>query len=154
MNLTARAVLSDCTRAHALLEDQSDKIRFRLFWVAGVALLRAVGHVLQKVDSERSPVIKIQVQRAYSEWKLDREANAIFWEFIEDERNNILKEYEIGFLAGPIDVLAQPSEQMCSIDENLFCPISEGRYAGEDGRDVMADAIAWWERQLNAIENA
>jgi hypothetical protein len=153
MSLTARTVLSDCKNAHVLLEDELDKIRFRLFWVAGVALLRAVGHVLQKVDGERSPAIKLQIQRAYSEWKSEKEANAIFWEFIEDERNNILKEYAIGFLSGPVEVLAQPNGEIVLLDENLFCPIAEGRYAGEDGRDVMADAIAWWERQLDAIES-
>jgi hypothetical protein len=154
MNLTAKTVLSDCKNAHALLEEESDKTRFRLFWVAGVALLRAVGHVLQKVDAEQSPALKAEIGRAYAEWKRNKEANAIFWEFIEDERNNILKEYEIGFLAGPIDVVVQPNAESFSLDENLFCPIAEGRYAGEDGRDVMADAITWWEQQLNVIENA
>src|SRR6058998_1514510 len=144
MNLTARTVLSDCKNAHALLDDESHTIRFRLFWVAGVALLRAVGHVLQKVDAERNPAMKLQIERAYSEWKRDKETNAIFWEFIEDERNNILKEYAIGFLAGPIDVLVQPGAEIVSLDGNLFCPIADGRYAGEDGRDVMADAITWW----------
>jgi hypothetical protein len=153
MNLTARTVLNDCKNAHALLEDESDKIRFRLFWVAGVALLRAVGHVLQKVDAERSPALKAEIGRAYAEWKRDREANAMFWEFIEEERNNLLKEYEIGFLAGPINVLVQPNAGSFSLDENLFCPIAEGPYAGEDGRVVMANAITWWEQQLNAIEN-
>jgi hypothetical protein len=153
MNLTARTVLCDCKSAHALLEDESDAIRFRLFWVAGVALLRAVGHVLRKVDSERSPAVKFQVERAYSDWKRDRDAHAIFWEFIEHERNNILKEYEIGLVAGPVEVLVQPNVEIFSLGENLFCPIAKGRYAGEDGRDLMTDAITWWERQLNTIEN-
>ena len=154
MKLTARTVLRDCKSAHALLEDESDEVRFRLFWVAGVALLRAAGHVLQKVDAERSPAIRLQVERAYSQWKRDREANAIFWEFIENERNHILKEYEIGFLYGPIHMAVQPMVQTFSLDECLFCPIAAGRYAGEDGRDVMADAITWWEKQLNALEPA
>lgn len=154
MNLTARTVLNDCKSAHALLEDESDRTRFRLFWVAGVALLRAVGHVLQKVDTEQSSALKAAIGRAYAEWKRDKEANAVFWEFIENERNNILKEYEIGFLAGPIDVIVQPNAESFPLDGNLFCPIAEGRYAGEDGRDVMADAITWWEQQLSVIENA
>ncbi len=153
MNLTAKTVLGDCKNAHALLEEESDPIRFRLFWIAGVALLRSVGHVLQKVDAERSPAVKLQVERVYSQWKRDRETNAILWEFIENERNNILKEYQIGFLAEPIEVVVQPNAQPFSLDENLFCPIAEGRYAGEDGRDVMADAISWWEKQIDILEN-
>src|SRR5690349_3443692 len=78
----------------------------RLYWVAGVALARAVGHVLQKVDGEHDATIQRAVASAYAAWKADKQANAIFWGFIEQERNQILKEYEVGFLAGPIDVVA------------------------------------------------
>jgi len=153
MKLTARTILSDCKNAQAVLEDESDTVRFRLFWVAGVVLLRAVGHVLHKVDRDRSPAIKLQIDQAYEKWKGDRETNAIFWEFIDDERNRMLKEYEIGFLSGPINVLVQPSGEIATLDHNLFCPIADGRYSGEDSRDVMAEGIAWWEKQLSAIEN-
>jgi hypothetical protein len=153
MNLTARTVLIDCKNAHALLEDEAEPTHLRLFWVTGVVLLRAVGHVLQKVDAQRSPVIKHKIEQLYSEWKRDKEANAIFWKFIEQERNNILKKYTIGFLAGPIDVIVQPTGEPYSLDGNLFCPIADGLYAGQDGRDVMADAIIWWDKQLSSIEN-
>jgi hypothetical protein len=105
------------------------------------------------VDTKRSPLLKVKIGQAYAEWERDKEANAIFWEFIEHERNNILKEYAIGFLAGPIDIVVQPNAECYSLDENLFCPIDKGRYAGEDGRDVMADASTWWEQQLTSIEN-
>jgi hypothetical protein len=152
MTLKARTVLNDCKSAHSLLEDETDEVRLRLFWVAGVALLRAVGHVLHKVDSEQSPALKLRIERAFSSWKKDREANAILWEFIEDERNNLLKEYDVGFLSGPVHMLIEPEGQAFTLDENLFCPISDGRYAGEDGRDVMAGAIAWWENQLANLE--
>lgn len=66
----------------------------------------------------------------------------------------MLKEYEIGFLSGPIGVLAQAEGKVYELDENLFCPIVDGRYAGEDCRDVLATAIAWWEKQLDLIEAA
>ena len=57
-----------------------------LFWVAGVALLRAVGHVLHKVDGTRCPKLKEIIARRWAEWKADRTANAVFWNFIEEER--------------------------------------------------------------------
>ena len=137
------------TRLIFLQEETRPEV-FRLYWVAGIALARAVGHVLQKVDGERDDTTKRAVASAYAAWKADRQACAIFWDFMEQERNQILKEYEIGFLAGPIDVVA--GGELHTLGEHLFCPIADGTFAGEDCRDILAQAIAWWESQLNSIE--
>lgn len=153
MTATARKVLADCKTAHNLLEAESDTARFRVLWVSGVALLRSVGHVLQKVDSKRDPQIAGAVVAAWERWKVDREANAVFWEFIEEERNNILKEYEFGFLSGPVNVLVTPSDEIFTLDDSLLCPVADGRFAGEDCRDILAEGIAWWERELSAIDS-
>jgi hypothetical protein len=153
MLTVARKVLADCKAAHELLETESDAARFRLIWVAGVALLRTVGHVLEKVDSRRDPKTAVAARAAWKRWKADKEANAIFWEFIEEERNNILKEYEFGFLSGPIGVLVTPGHDLFALDGNLFCPLAEGRFAGEDCRDVLAEGIEWWEEELRQIES-
>ena len=50
MTARARIVLEDCRLALQLLEEETDLRRWRLHWVAAVALVRAVGHVLEKVD--------------------------------------------------------------------------------------------------------
>lgn len=146
----ARKVLADCKHALDLLETETAPETFRVLWVAGVALARAVGHVLQKVDGERDAGVKKAVSAAYASWKTDRAGNAIFWDFIEEERNQVLKQYEIGFFAGPVDVLA--TGEVHILDENLFCPLTEGSFAGEDCRDVLEQAIGWWEKQLATIE--
>lgn len=148
--LHARKVLDDCKKAHELLEDETDDTKFRILWVAGIALARAVGHVLDKVDSKQNETAKRVISSAYENWKKDREGNKIFWEFIDDERNRVLKEYEMGFLSGPIHVAA--SGQLFTLDENLFCPISDGAFAGEDCRDILKEAIDWWKNQLQGIE--
>lgn len=153
MTATARKVLADCKKAHDLLEVESDTARFRLLWVSGVALARSVGHVLRKVDSRRDPRTRRSIDEAWERWKSDRKTHALFWEFIREERNNILKEYEFGFLSGPMDVLVTPNDEVFVLDDNLFCPISGGRFAGEDCRDILADAIAWWERELSTIDS-
>lgn len=153
MTITARKVLADCKTAHELLEIESDAVRFRLLWISGVALLRSVGHVLRKVDSNGDPKVARAINIAWKRWSEDKGANAIFWDFIEEERNNILKEYEFGFLSGPIEVLVTPNNALFTLDENLFCPISEGHFGGKDCRDVMAEAIAWWETQLDRIDS-
>lgn len=148
--LRARNVLNDCKKAHELLESETNEAEFRILWVAGIALARAVGHVLDKVDSQQNAGLREIITKTYENWKQDRENNMIYWEFIEDERNRVLKEYAIGFLAGPMNLTA--SGETFTLGENLFCPISDGVYAGEDCRGVLEEAINWWETQLQAIE--
>ena len=148
----ARRVLADCKHAHELLEDESQPDSFRVLWVAGIALARAVGHVLQKVDAEADDAVNAAVASAYSAWKADRSRNQIFWDFIEEERNQVLKQYEVGFFAGPVDVVA--GGELHTLDDHVFCPITDGPFAGEDCRDVLEQAIGWWEQQLASIEDA
>ena len=148
----ARSVLADCKHALDLLQDELRPDTFRLLWVAGIALARAVGHVLQKVDGEHDDAVKRAVAAAYASWKAEKQGNAIFWDFIEEERNQVLKQYEVGFFAGPVDVVA--GGELHTLDDHLFCPITDGTFAGEDCRDVLEQAIEWWERQLAAIESA
>lgn len=151
MTLTAQLVLADCRHVLDLLEKESQPQTFRVLWVAGVALARAVGHVLQKVDARQGDVVKKAVQVAYDSWRVDRLGNAIFWEFIEQERNQVLKQYEMGFLPGPIEVGA--GSDAFTLDEHMFCPIADGAFAGADCRDVLAQAIEWWSLQLSEIES-
>lgn len=146
----AWVVLADCKHACDLLEDESRPETFRVLWVAGIALARAVGHVLQKVDGETDKATMEAVQRAYKRWKSEEQSNAIFREFIEEERNLILKEYEIRYHDGPTTLLAEA--ELFTLDEDLYRPVLEGTYVGEDCRDVLRAAIEWWEVQLKAIE--
>jgi hypothetical protein len=151
MVLKARNVLADCSHALGLLEGEAQPDTFRVLWVAAVALIRAVGHVLQRVDGERNDALKMAVASAYSSWKRDKVGNAIFWEFVEEERNRVLKQYEAGFFSGPVDILA--GGEVHTLAENLFCPITDGTFAGRDCREILEQAIEWWERELSKIES-
>lgn len=147
----ARKVLSDCRHVLEMLQEESRPASFRVLWVAGIALARAVGHVLQKVDSKQDSAVRAAVGKAYASWKAEKSSNAIFWDFIEEERNQVLKQYEVGFFAGPIDIVADG--QLHTLDDHLFCPLTYGPFAGEDCRDILEQAIEWWDQQLAAIEN-
>jgi hypothetical protein len=68
------------------------------------------------------------------------------------ERNQVLKQYEIGFFSGPVTLVA--GTEAATIDDNLFCPIAYGPYEGEDCRDVLQEAITWWKAQLSSIQAA
>lgn len=154
--LKAREVLRDCRNTWYLLEEEADDDRFRILWIAGVVLARAVGHVLHKVDATLDPELARIVDQRFAEWKADPAKNAIFWDFIEQERNLILKEYELRFRDSAPLVVEVDGEAYGPylLKDHLFSPMVDGPYAGEDCRDVLEEAIRWWERQLDVIEKA
>lgn len=96
----------------------------------------------------------------FSSWKVADE-HAIFRDFIELERNSILKEYELSITEGPIPIVAHLQRgdgfdviRQFLIEEKLYRPISGGVYDGEDGRTLIDDAIQWWRVQLGEIDDA
>lgn len=156
MTATARKVLSDLCVARELLQTEQSSDRFRVLWVASVALCRAIGHALQKMDSISSPQLRLAIKAAYESWKSSPDIHLVFFEFIEDERNSVLKEYEFGFMsgAGTLDGLVLPDGLSATLPDNFFCPMSDGRFAGVDCRDVLDLAINWWQQQLDHIDRA
>jgi len=154
--LEARRVLADCEAALEMLEDERDGQRWRVLWVGALALVRAVGHVLWNVDG-RIPEARDAIKAAYGSWKSKQQPeHLVFREFIERERNNILKEYRMNVLdSSEVAVVVGDSEAAYTtgtLDENLYRPTEEGFGVGEDARDVYRDAIKWWDEQLARLE--
>ena len=108
---------------------------WRLLWVAGVALLRTIGHVLAKADATTSSRHKTEIDQLWATWKSDRAQYAIFWEFVEGERNNLLKTYTFGAR------LAQDSK-------GYYVEFEDG----EDAFQLFRQAVYWWRHQLMALE--
>lgn len=156
----ARRVLSDVEVVRDKLEDEVGWIEWRLYWVTAVVLIRAVGHVLVKVDGRAAPVVRDVANELHKKWKSTDERDAIFRDFIEQERNSILKEYEFGMSEGPVPVSAKMQnsltgeffEQHALIEENIYRPMRSGPYEGEDGRTLLDEAISWWVTQLDWID--
>jgi len=73
---------------------------------------------------------------------------AIFWAFIYPERNNIVKEYEVGAGQGVTVHLGQnrPTEHHYLFNTGLF--------TGRDQREVLREAIAGWETYLDGVDRA
>lgn len=163
MTADARRVLDDCEAALSMLDDEKDEQRWRVLWAGAMALVRAVGHVLRNVDGE-DPAVRQLADAAWERWGDDRKANEVFWEFIQKERNNILKEYrfnvhdsaDIGLVVVERDEAGNEVavESPFTVDENLFRPIEAGFQVGEDARDAYADALKWWDVELSRIEAA
>lgn len=154
MTAAARRALTDLETAHDLLETEERAEAFRVLWVGAIAICRAIGHVLQKVDATSSPQMARAIDSAYRGWKARPQDNPVFFEFVEEDRNAVLKEYEFGFLSGPVELVVLPSGATSTFGDNLFVPLSDGRFAGEDCRDVLHTAIKWWRDQLELIDEA
>ncbi len=145
-----------------MLDDERDERRWRVLWIGAMALLRAVGHVLRKVDGE-DPRRRAEFDAAYKRWT-DAEAteHAVFREFIDGERNRLVKEYSLNVIDSAKVGVAVVSlhdggvadETTFLLDENLFRPVMRGFGTGEDARDVYRSAIEWWDSELSQLEVA
>lgn len=150
MTEKARAVLSDAEYAWNRLELSDDSTEHRVLWFATVALLRAVGHVLDKVDGPSDPAIATATKEAWRRWHADPLSYPIFHKFVDEERNILLKEYAHRYEENPGPVYA--AGEVFILDDFLFAPLAAGRFAGQDGRDVAREAIDWWVVELDAID--
>jgi hypothetical protein len=155
--LAARKPLEDAKWALERLEVTEDLQEFRVMWAATVALLRTVGHVLDKVDGASNSKLEVSIRSAWAEWKSDAEVHKIFWNFIEKERNTVLKEYEFNFELGTLQSVVINGEDGVSqliqeLPEWVYVPLSSEDYQGDDARDIAQEAIDWWEGQLDRIE--
>lgn len=145
--LRARLVLSDANEATQRLQQRfQEGGNWRVEWVAVVTLLRAVDHVLRLVDNQDPPA-KAAILAAWERWKLKPARDAIFWEFILEERNNVIKEYVIGE-AAPSYLLMEDGGRLALEDSSGFLILEQPNI------ERVYEALAWWEEELSAIEDA
>lgn len=154
----ARLVLQDAIHIRQKLEDETSVIEWRLGWILAVVLLRAVGHVLVKVDGDADPAVASVAKGCFSRWRFGNE-HSIFRDFIERERNSILKEYDTEMTEGPVSLISVPQSfdgtdttSETVLGENIYRPLADGPFAGEDGRTILDDAIDWWAAQLAEVD--
>ena len=107
-------------------------------WIAGVATLRTIGHVLHKLDAKKSDKHRAVIDRAWAEWNANKDDNWIFFDFIEKERNNILKEFSFGATLPTVE----DGRTLAYGNTNL------------DATELFREAVYWWRAQLRAIEKA
>ncbi len=139
--LAARRVLRDCYRAKTRFDTATIAADRRLWWILALTLLRAVGHVLNKVDSKRSRYLANSIRKGYLAWKAEPRQHLVFHEFIEKERNEIIKEYRID---PAISLNHDASDRVPGL-------LLIGDAALTPGA-ALASAIRWWEDQLAIIE--
>ena len=140
----ARRVLNDCRIALTLLETTDDDDLFRVQWVGALALIRAVGHVLYKIDG-RDDRVKSVAEAFYKRWTTVSE-HPIFRHFIDEQRNLILKEYENFASDQPTVIILVNNKQILdkifTLDTGIFRPLLSDYKFNEDARDVYSEADA------------
>ena len=148
MTQAAREVLEDCRGA---IDDIDGLVQGRVWrrrWVAGVVLLRSVGYVLAAVDVKINPQYKRAIADAWDRLSRSKPNPEIFWAFIDRERHNIVHEYEVGAGQGATVHLGQSRP----VERHYL--MNTGPFAGRDQREILREAIIWWETYLNDIDRA
>jgi hypothetical protein len=162
--MKARAAFRDCEYAKERLQQAIEQNRLedaKLFWFAALAMLRAIGHILQKVDAEeRGTNFRKALVHHFKRWKQD----PIFTDFIERERNNILKEYksslaeretteEFFLLTESGDRLVTESGDALVGTTTITTLVKgHGVYSGTSPTDALARALLWWNKELSELE--
>jgi hypothetical protein len=142
----AREVLDRCRHAHQKMGSNPTVPDWVLIWVGTIALLRAVGHELEK-DAESDTRLK-QAHRAWLNTR-KKPNPPIFWDFILKEAD-VDVEHSVKFTL-PISggTIPRHAPQPPPI---YTYQMTSGRFAGQDTRNLVRDAIKWWEKQLDDIE--
>ena len=130
------------------IDDAEWRIRAR--WVAALAFLRLVGHVMHKVDEKSLSPRRAEVVRSW--WKHMNDARlpeySIFHDFIEEERNNIVKEYDfrfpwrrraLTFNGAPLTFNGSP------LTFGGAFTVVDGPLKGRDALELCELGLAWWE---------
>jgi hypothetical protein len=160
MTLKASDVLADCERLLSEFDGNLQKPIWRAQWVGLVALLRAVGHVLAKVDVKASVAARVAIDEAWSGLQRTKPEPRIFWQFIETERNNVLKAY--AFAPG-VNVTLRLGAVWSNVatGESGSSPggpasyepfMSCGPFKGREPTDLCREAIDFWREYLDGIE--
>lgn len=158
--LSARTVFEDCKASFENLKavEREDISGWRVHWVATITLLRAIGHVLDKVDGATNDQAKAIIKGSWYRWHNEAKEHIIFHGFIDKERNNILKNYEFGAAPEPIYIVDNEGNKIGTNDGDLivmqqeFFRLSLPDFKDRDGREVIQDAISWWDAELKIIE--
>jgi hypothetical protein len=106
-----------------------------------MALLRASMHALDKVDAVTEPMKSANA----SVWS-ERNTDSIFKDFIEMDRNLLLKQYQLR--AGQnVAVYIGPSPH-----SEITYTMNDGPFKGQDPREIVDQAITWISDFLEEVD--
>lgn len=121
--------------------------------------------MLGKVDAKQSTSMKQAIDHKWHELVQARPKPYIFWEFIEEERNRFLKNYEHS-VTRHMTIPSLQSTVLVNVDianssngmgwppnSEVESYISSGRFEGRNEQEVAWLAHQWWETYLNEVDS-
>lgn len=160
--MEAEKMLHIAKTAHEMLQAVEERDQVEVLWIAAITALRGVGHVLAKVDKQSSTVLSKRIDDWWIELNKNKseEKNLIFFNFIEKERNDTIKELSIHYDKDVQDLLVIENINNGDayfvndvIPQLIYIPMTDGYYEGEDIRDLIEIAIEWWEKQIETLKS-
>jgi len=160
VGLKAKEVLADCAVALEDFEQSAATAYWRTRWVAVVTLLRAVGNVLESVDAKSNEAAAAAIAAEYNELKRTKPQPEIYWRFILEERNSVVKEMALG---AHLSITLRPGTAWwdARTGETGGLPglpttfdhfMRGGVYDSKDPRELCRMAIAFWSHHLDRVE--
>lgn len=163
--MKSRELYVDCCSARDLLVkaiQEKKTAEAKVAWFASLAMLRAIGHVLEKVDSPGGgTAFKELLKEKYDHWK----EVEIFRDFIELERNAIIKEYRSSLTVKEqckvvklvtVDHRTLKSKDGFSLHSTeSITEFIKGSGLGSEKSPLttLNRALEWWDTQLKELEN-
>lgn len=144
-----------------MLQTVEDQDQVEVMWIAAITALREVGHVLAKVDKYSDTILSQKIDAWWSDLNKNKtiDKNRIFFDFIDKERNDTIKELSIHYDKGMQDILIIEGinkKEACFVNDIIpqliYIPMTDGYYEGEDIRDLIEMAIEWWEKQIEELK--
>jgi hypothetical protein len=160
MSLRAREVVADAVVAIEDFEAAAGTAYWRTRWVAVVAILRAVGHVATGLDAVGDENLRSAIDSEFVELQRTKPEPTIYWNFIVEERNRVLKEMTLG---ARLNITVRPGIAWHDVktgetggsegEPTTYDHFMQGGiYDGRDPRELCREAVAFWNRYLNRVE--
>jgi hypothetical protein len=161
--LKAWQVMKDCEQAIICLEGATEEDPWKLYYLASVTLLRAVGHVIVNTDAVEIPILGPKIKAVWSDIEINKKTYEIFWGFIKPERDRILKEYRfstIGFdIADPAILRFEENGEIKdwgTEEKTLYLNIEAERCSEmslpNDAAGLLREGLGFWADILYGLE--
>lgn len=165
--LSSYRALSDGRNGLRHLNDQIKQATFllsewKVIWIGTCAVLRSAIDLFQ-VDAKSclSPAIRDEIAAEWKAIKDHKEDHSIFWDFLRQERDNIIHEYQWRayeawmkpdgtFHDGGLTLLALAGD-----DAKLVLMMRGGRFEGRNSLELLTEGADWVEARIfGAIRRA
>lgn len=165
--LSSYRALSDGRGGISELEQRLDKSNlflseWKVIWIGTCTILRSAIDLF-KIDAKSclAPRIREEISAEWKAIKEQKEEHAIFWDFLKQERDNVIHEYQWRSYEAwikPDGTFRAPRLSLLMIDDDGARPIllmNNGPYQGRNSLELLIEAADWVEARIfGAIRRA